>query len=98
MGVPDEIIHQSLRLKIMAVLYAERDGDAVEFTHLKALAKATDGNLGSHLATLEKAGYVAIEKDFAGKRPRTRIAVTDAGARAFRRHIGYLRDVLEGVD
>jgi hypothetical protein len=41
---------------------------------------------------------VRIEKDFAGKRPRTRIAATDAGARAFRRHIGYLRDVLEGVD
>jgi DNA-binding MarR family transcriptional regulator len=98
MGEPDEIIHQSLRLKIMAALYAEREGQPLEFTRLKGLVGATDGNLGSHLGTLEKAGYVAIEKDFVGKRPRTRAAATEAGARAFRRHIDYLRDVLEGVE
>jgi DNA-binding MarR family transcriptional regulator len=98
MGAPDEIIHQSLRLKIMAALYAEREADPLEFTRLKALAGATDGNLGSHLGTLEKAGYVAIDKDFAGKKPRTRVAVTQAGARAFRSHISYLRNVLEGID
>jgi DNA-binding MarR family transcriptional regulator len=98
MGEPDEIIHQSLRLKIMAALYAEREAGPLEFTRLKGLVGATDGNLGSHLGTLEKAGYVAIEKDFVGKRPRTRAAVTDAGARAFRRHISYLKDVLEGID
>ena len=55
MAEPDEIIHQTLRLKIMAALYAERGGDPVEFTRLRALVQATDGNLGSHLATLEKA-------------------------------------------
>lgn len=95
---PDEIVHQSLRLKIMAALYAERKGEPVEFTRLRALVRATDGNLGSHLATLEKADYVQVEKDYVGKRPRTRVAVTDAGARAFRRHISYLRDVLDGVE
>ena len=95
---PDEIVHQSLRLKIMAALYAERESEPTEFTRLRALVGATDGNLGSHLATLEKADYVKVEKDFVGKRPRTRVAVTDAGARAFRRHISYLRDVLDGVE
>jgi DNA-binding MarR family transcriptional regulator len=95
---PDELIHQSLRLKIMAALYAEREAGPLEFTRLKGLLQATDGNLDSHLSTLEKAGYVAVDKDFVGKRPRTRIGVTDAGASAFRRHIAYLRDVLDGID
>ena len=61
---PDEIIHQSLRLKIMAALHAEPRGEALEFSRLKAIVQATDGNLGSHLTTLEKAGYVAIAKGF----------------------------------
>ncbi len=93
----DELIHQPLRLKIMAALYAERD-QAVESPRLKRIVEATDGNLGSHLATLENAGYVAIEKDFVGKKPRTRIAVTSEGRRAFRNHVDYLREVVEAVD
>lgn len=98
MGAPDELIHQSLRLRIMAALYSERDGAPVDFTRLRALVRATDGNLGSHLSTLEKAAYVRVEKDFVGKRPRTRVSVTDDGIRAFRRHISYLRDVLDGIE
>lgn len=94
----DELIHQPLRLKIMAALYAERDADPVEFSRLKAVTQATDGNLGSHLTTLEKAGYVEIAKDFVGKKPRTRVALTQAGSKAFRRHVDYLRAVVEGVD
>jgi DNA-binding MarR family transcriptional regulator len=94
----DELIHQPLRLKIMAALHAERAADPVEFSRLKAVTQATDGNLGSHLATLEKAGYVEIAKDFVGKKPRTRVALTAAGRKAFRRHVDYLRAVVEGVD
>jgi DNA-binding MarR family transcriptional regulator len=94
---PDEIIHQSLRLKIMAALHAEPNGAALEFGRLKAIVQATDGNLGSHLATLEKAGYVVIAKDFVGKKPRTRVAITPAGSSAFRKHVDYLRDVLGGL-
>lgn len=94
---PDEIIHQSLRLKIMAALHAEPQGAALEFSQLKAIVQATDGNLGSHLTTLEKAGYVAIAKDFFGKKPRTRVAITAEGASAFRKHVDYLRDVLGSV-
>lgn len=97
MSEPDEIIHQSLRLKIMASLFAHRDSEPIEFTQLKALLKATDGNLGSHLSTLEKAEYVRIEKDFVGKRPRTRISITPVGAKAFRHHTAYLRDVLDSA-
>ncbi len=94
----DDLIHQPLRLKIMAALYAERHGEPLEFSRLKAITQATDGNLGSHLTALEKAGYLEIAKDFVGKRPRTRATVTPAGRRAFRRHVDYLRSVVEGVD
>ncbi len=94
---PIDLIHQPLRLKVMAALYAERDRQPLEFARLKAITQATDGNLGSHLVTLEKAGYVEIMKDFVGKRPRTRVAMTAAGRRAFRHHVDYLRALVEGV-
>ena len=94
---PDDLIHQPLRLKIMAALYADRETGPVEFSRLKAVTQATDGNLGSHLGTLEKAGYVEIAKDFLGKKPRTRVTMTPAGRKAFRRHVDYLREVVDGV-
>lgn len=98
MAMPDDVIHQPLRLRIMAALYAEREIGPLEFSRLKAISEATDGNLGSHLATLERAGYVEIIKDFLGKKPRTRIALTLEGKRSFRRHVDYLRELVEGVD
>lgn len=94
MNAVNEIIHQSMRLKIMAALNALRPGSRLEFQELKSLLSATDGNLGTHLATLEGAGYIGIEKDFVGKKPRTRVAITRAGRRAFEQHVDYLRDVI----
>lgn len=96
MPEPNEIIHQSLRLRIMAALYSERN-DALEFPQLKALVSTTDGNLGSHLATLEKAGYLRLLKDFYRRKPRTRAIITPSGARAFRAHIEYLRRIVAAV-
>jgi DNA-binding transcriptional ArsR family regulator len=96
MPEPDEIIHQQTRLRIMATLNALPEGKRVEFTRLRAIIRATDGNLGAHLTTLESAGYVAIEKDFVGKKPRTRIALTRAGRKAFGRHVAFLRAILQG--
>jgi DNA-binding MarR family transcriptional regulator len=92
---PDEVIHQSLRLRIMAALNPLPGGELIEFTRLRAVTQATDGNLGAHLATLEGAGYVTTEKDFVGKKPRTRIGMTPTGRAAFRRHVDYLRTLLD---
>jgi DNA-binding transcriptional ArsR family regulator len=96
MAEANEIIHQALRLRIMAALHAAGD-EPVEFSRLKALVGATDGNLGSHLSTLEAAGYLRIEKEFVGRKPRTRAIATAAGARAFREHTEYLRQIIEGA-
>ena len=90
----NELIHQPTRLKIMATLNAMRGGTKLEFTELRKLLDVTDGNLGTHLTTLENAGYVEIEKAFVGKKPRTRVSMTRAGRRAFDTHVQYLRDII----
>jgi hypothetical protein len=65
-------------------------------TRLRAILGATDGNLGAHLATLEGAGYVTVEKDFVARKPRTRVAITAKGRNAFTRQVMYLRSLLDG--
>ena len=96
MGKVDDIIHQPVRLRIMAALNALPADEAIEFTRLKAIVAATDGNLGAHIATLEQAAYVGVSKDFVGKKPRTRITMTRDGRRAFALHVAYLREILDG--
>ena len=93
---PDEIIHQSMRLRIAASLNALPSGEQLEFGKLKSMRGATDGNMATHLGALEKAGYIAVEKDFVGKKPRTRVSLTRLGRKAFERHVAYLKDLLEG--
>jgi DNA-binding MarR family transcriptional regulator len=95
MSGPNEIIHQSMRLKIMAALNVLPASAALEFTRLKGLVGATDGNLGAHLDTLAGAGYVAVEKRFVGRKPQTRIKATAAGRRAFAEHVAYLREIID---
>lgn len=95
MDQPDEIIHQPLRLKIMAALRALPEADRIEFVRLRAIVNATEGNLGAHITTLEKAGYVKVEKDFHNNRPRTRVSMTKQGRRSFQAYVDYLKDILE---
>jgi DNA-binding transcriptional ArsR family regulator len=95
MDQPDPTIHQAVRLKIMAALKALPQGEAIEFVRLKALVGATEGNLGAHIGNLESAGYVDVEKDFVGKRPRTRICLNKQGRRALEDYVAYLRDIID---
>jgi DNA-binding MarR family transcriptional regulator len=92
---PNEIIHQSMRLRIMAALNALPPGKRLEFTRLRSLVQATDGNLGAHLDTLAQAGYVEIDKQFVGRKPQTRLQATSCGRRAFAEHVAYLRALLD---
>jgi DNA-binding MarR family transcriptional regulator len=96
MDGPDEIIHQSTRLKLTATLNALGTGESLEFGQLKAILGTTDGNMTTHLSALERAEYIEILKDFVGKKSRTRIALTRKGRRAFRQHVDYLKSILEG--
>ena len=92
---PDAVIHQPVRLKIMAALKALPPGERIEFVRLKTIVQATEGNLGAHIGTLENAGYVTVEKDFNGKKPRTRVRLSKSGRRAFDHYVAYLRDILD---
>jgi DNA-binding MarR family transcriptional regulator len=91
---PDLIIHQPARLKIMAALKALPPREQLEFMRLKTIVGTTDGNLGAHIVTLEEAGYLEVEKDFVGKKPRTRVRLTKSGRRAFENYVAFLRDIL----
>jgi DNA-binding MarR family transcriptional regulator len=93
----NELIHQPTRLRIMATLNALRGGTRLEFTELRKLLDITDGNLGTHLAALEKAAYIEVEKSFVGKKPRTRLSLTRIGRRAFEEHVQYLRDIIHAA-
>lgn len=83
-GGIDEVIHGRLRLGVMAYLST---AGVADFNELKARLQATDGNLSVHLRKLEEAGYVAIDKSFVGKKPLTRVGLTDAGRAAFIRYL-----------
>src|SRR3954467_4684754 len=91
----DDIIHQPLRLKIMAALNAlPATAAGLEFSRLKKLTGAPDGNLGAHIETLAKADYVLVEKAFVGKKPQTTVTATAAGRSAFARHVATLQEII----
>lgn len=94
----DSVIHQPVRLRIMACLVALDKDEQVDFTYLRELLKLTDGNLGAHLGKLEDAGYVQIEKAFVARKPRTYVSATGKGRDAFDGHVAALKQILGGSD
>jgi DNA-binding MarR family transcriptional regulator len=90
----DPIIHQPARLQIMAALSQLKASERVDFTFLKERLALTDGNLGAHLSTLEARGYIAVDKEFVARRPKTFVAVTSGGREAFARHVAALQSIL----
>ncbi len=80
-----------VRLGIMSVLMVN---DWVDFTEMKNLLSATDGNLASHSSALEKVEYIEIKKEFVGKKPKTSYRVTQKGRDAFTEHINNLEKLL----
>jgi DNA-binding MarR family transcriptional regulator len=92
----NEIIHQTVRLRIMAALVVLEPGSEVDFGYLRNLLKVTDGNLGAHLRKLEEAGFIAINKTFVERKPRTYVTITDQGRRVFQEHVAALEEILKG--
>lgn len=90
----DSLIHQPVRLQIMAILVALPALDKVDFTYLRDTLEVTDGNLGAHLLKLEEAGYIAVEKVFVARKPHTYIAATTKGRAAFEDHVVALEAIL----
>lgn len=94
-GQANEIIHQTLRLKIMAALTTlPANAEGLDFSHLKKLTGATDGNLGAHILALEKPGYVIVQKSFVDRKPRTTVTASKEGRAAFEAHVAFLKSLI----
>jgi DNA-binding MarR family transcriptional regulator len=80
-----------IRLGIMSILMVNESAD---FSTLKELLGVTDGNLASHVKALEAEGYLAVEKQFIGRKPNTSYKATNAGKDAFTAHIDALEKLI----
>lgn len=87
----DRTVHSRIRLSVLSVLAAV---ESAKFTYLRDQVNTTDGNLSTHLGTLEEAGYVEVEKSFEGRKPVSRYRLTDEGREAFREYVDALGEML----
>ena len=91
----NETIHQPVRMRIMAALVTLEAGNEVDFSYLRDLLQVTDGNLGAHLRKLEEAGFIAVNKVFVERKPRTYVSTTAEGRRVFQEHVAALEAILK---
>jgi DNA-binding MarR family transcriptional regulator len=87
----DRIIHERLRLAIVSALSVN---PILTFAELKRLLATTDGNLSVHSRKLEDAGYIAVEKKFEGRVPRTEYRLTAAGRAALERYLTHMEALI----
>jgi DNA-binding HxlR family transcriptional regulator len=90
----DRVIHERLRLGIVSALAVN---DRLSFNDLKNLLHTTDGNLSVHARKLEDAQYVACDKSFAGRVPRTEYRLTAAGRRALEKYLAHMEALIKAV-
>jgi DNA-binding MarR family transcriptional regulator len=90
-GKLDEVIHGRLRLGVMTYL---ADAEVADFSELKTVLEATQGNLSIHLRKLEDAGYVVIEKSFFNRKPLTQVRLTPSGRKALKAYVAALTQLL----
>ncbi|MCQ3803511.1 MAG: transcriptional regulator [bacterium] len=95
--VLDEIIHQSVRLRIITLLVSQPDSARIAYRFIQRTLDLTGGNLTIHLRKLRDAGYVTITKEFRDEKPSTWVQATPAGRQAFADYLANLKRVLGGV-
>jgi DNA-binding MarR family transcriptional regulator len=88
----NKAFENKVRLGIMSALLVN---DYLDFNTLKGLLDVTDGNLASHLKSLEKSRYIRFSKEFIGRKPNTKYAVCDEGKLAFKKHIKAIERLLK---
>jgi DNA-binding MarR family transcriptional regulator len=87
----DRVIHEKGRLAIMSMLAASPE---LSFTDLRDTLSMTDGNITTHIRTLQEAGYISVTKSFQNNRPLTTCALTTAGRKAFAQYINLLERIV----
>jgi DNA-binding MarR family transcriptional regulator len=87
----NKIFDSRIRLGIMSALMVNAE---VNFNDLKELLDITDGNLASHIKTLEENSVIKVQKGFIGKKTNTTYSVTKAGEKAFKAHLTALEKMI----
>ena len=90
----DRLIHERVRLAIVSALAVR---DRLTFNELKALLKTSDGNLSVHARKLEDAEYIACDKSFEGRVPRTEYRLTALGRRALERYLDHMEALIRAT-
>jgi len=80
-----------VRLRVMSILMVN---ESYDFNSFKEILEVTDGNLASHLKTLEKQGYIIVNKSFVGRKPLTNYSATEIGNKAFQNHLEFLENLI----
>lgn len=91
----NKVFDSRVRLGIMSCLMVNEE---VNFNQLKEIVEVTDGNLASHLKTLEENGYIKVQKGFIGRKTNTTYAVTKAGEKAFKAHLDALEQMIRLIN
>jgi DNA-binding HxlR family transcriptional regulator len=91
----NKVFDSRIRLGIMSALLVNED---VNFNELKELIQVTDGNLASHLKTLEENAYIKVQKGFIGRKTNTTYGVTKAGEKAFKLHLDALEQMIRSLE
>ena len=90
----NKIFDNRIRLGVMSILMVN---DAISFNDLKGMLEVTDGNLATHLVTLEEEGFLKVHKGFVGRKTNTTYSITKAGEKAFKDHITALEKMIKGM-
>ena len=93
-GALNKIFDSRIRLGVMSILIVN---ESISFNELKQMLELTDGNLASHLNTLEQAQYLKVQKSFIGKKTNTTYILTDLGRHAFKAHLDALEKMITGL-
>lgn len=90
----NKIFDNRIRLGVMSVLMVNEE---ISFNDLKQLLEVTDGNLATHLVTLEENGFIKVHKGFIGRKTNTTYSITRAGEKSFTDHVAALENMIRGI-
>lgn len=90
----NKIFDNRVRLGVMSIVMVN---DEVSFNDLKAMLEVTDGNLATHLVTLEEHKFIKVHKGFIGRKTNTTYSVTKSGEKAFKDHLQALENMIKGI-
>jgi len=90
----NKVFDSRIRLGIMSAVLVNEE---VSFNELKELIQVTDGNLASHLKTLEENEYIKVQKGFIGRKTNTTYSVTKTGEKAFKAHLDALEKMIKSI-